>query len=157
MIIFCGHLKASVKWHEAVYKTFAKMLGLVVKELTTPKLRGKSNLEAYLTDNPCDFLIYKSANYGELPAGSKGFHIYRDPRDMLVSGYYSTKTSHPEGGISRLKKQRKIPNELNLEDGLISEMDYLDEHFKDMLGWNLSDNRFPSYSFESSSITEVNA
>lgn len=54
---------------------------------------------------------------------SKYFVILRDPRDILVSGYYSLKFSHVvEPGIS---EQRQELESANVEDGMIRTMDTL--------------------------------
>jgi hypothetical protein len=51
----------------------------------------------------------------------KGVHIIRDPRDIIVSGYFSHKFSHSldsKWGQKFLKPRRELLHQLSLEDGL---------------------------------------
>jgi hypothetical protein len=56
------------------------------------------------------------------PKASRRFVIIRDPRDTLVSGYFSLKISHPllDG---RIAYWRAVLSTLSLQDGLIYLMD----------------------------------
>lgn len=53
----------------------------------------------------------------------RAFMMIRDPRDVIVSGYFSHKNSHPLGEWSDLENIRMKLNELSLNDGLLSEID----------------------------------
>jgi hypothetical protein len=54
---------------------------------------------------------------------SKYFIVLRDPRDILVSGYYSMRFSHTiEGGMSEARQELESTN---FEDGMIRTMDTL--------------------------------
>jgi hypothetical protein len=52
--------------------------------------------------------------------GVKGFHVVRDPRDMVVSGYYSHKYTHPPG--EWLDAHRKKLQMMNEEEGIEEEI-----------------------------------
>jgi len=56
------------------------------------------------------------------PLDVKGFHVVRDPRDMVVSGYYSHKSSHPPGAW--LDNHRQKLQSLQLEEGITEEIRY---------------------------------
>jgi len=58
------------------------------------------------------------------PERYRAFFVSRDPRDVLVSWYFSTRYSHP--GKSR-DVHREMLNELSLEDGLAYGVDQLKE------------------------------
>jgi hypothetical protein len=149
MLVFAGHPKCSLVWHQYVYGEIFKKLNLKVNYVTRLENSAK-----YLKDNPCDFLFYKSANYSQIQPDWKGFHIYRDPRDMLISGYFSSKFSHPAENHPKLRKLRDKLHQVDIEHGLLLEMDYLDEYFRDMIGWNLNDILFLSYKFEKYFLNE---
>jgi hypothetical protein len=56
----------------------------------------------------------------------KGVHIIRDPRDIIVSGYFSHKFSHSldsKWGQKFLKPRRELLHELSLEDGINIEIE----------------------------------
>jgi len=68
------------------------------------------------------------------PPISKTVTVIRDPRDILISGYYSHKKSHPviEGMWKDLPVQRSVLLKLNKEEGLLSTIDFLDYQFNNL-------------------------
>jgi hypothetical protein len=67
-------------------------------------------------------------NYQRIPkrGPSRGFFVMRDPRDLVVSWYFSAKISHiPMGGILRMRREL---NALSKEDGLIYAIEHLQEY-----------------------------
>ena len=68
------------------------------------------------------------------PPISKTVSIIRDPRDILISGYYSHKKSHPviEGLWKDLPVQRSVLLKLNKEEGLLSTIDFLAYQFNNL-------------------------
>ena len=68
------------------------------------------------------------------PPISKTVTVIRDPRDIIVSGYYSHKESHPviEGLWKDLPVQRSVLLKLNTEEGLLSTIDFLAYQFNNL-------------------------
>jgi Sulfotransferase domain len=68
------------------------------------------------------------------PADSRHFIVLRDPRDILVSGYYSLKVSHAvEPGIP---EERQELEAVSFEDGMLRTMDTLVQPCVDIaLSW----------------------
>lgn len=54
---------------------------------------------------------------------------------MLVSGYFSSKFSHPADDHPELQQLRENLHKCSEEDGLFLEMGYLDKYFRDMRNW----------------------
>jgi hypothetical protein len=54
-----------------------------------------------------------------------GFHVIRDPRDIIVSAYYSHRYSHPNDFWPELDAHRKRLDCLDKGDGLFYIMEYL--------------------------------
>ena len=65
----------------------------------------------------------------------KAFFVLRDPRDILVSWYFSVRYSHNPMG--RIQEFRDEMNKLSLDDGLIFSMERLRraEYFQGLLSW----------------------
>jgi Sulfotransferase domain len=66
----------------------------------------KGSVDNYLNDIPKNEGI------------NKAFFVMRDPRDMLVSWYFSTKNNHVVKKGSNLEKHRRVLLELSLTEGL---------------------------------------
>lgn len=83
----------------------------------------------------------KSNNY-------HGIYIYRDPRELIVSAYFSWKNSHSGG-----HKYKKILNKLSFEDGvnhIIHEMHFNLGMFDAMVDWveNCNDDKIKIFKYE---------
>lgn len=72
--------------------------------------------------------------------GCKGVHIIRDPRDVLISGYFSHLKTHPVLS-SEMAAERALLQSLNKEEGLIKSMDGINGRTLDEMGeWNYDEN-----------------
>ncbi len=80
----------------------------------------------------------------------KAFHVIRDPRDIVVSGYFSHKNSHPVHPIFNpwLSKYRESLNSHNKDEGLLLEIDYCTTYFKRLNDWNYSNPNIYETKFE---------
>jgi hypothetical protein len=66
----------------------------------------------------------------------RGFHVIRDPRDLIVSGYFSHLYSHPTQDWSELREHRRELRLLDLVDGLRSEIDWSAQFIDNMSDWD---------------------
>jgi Sulfotransferase domain len=69
-------------------------------------------------------------------APERAFHVIRDPRDIIVSGYFSHRNSHPTSGLPELAAHRERLQEATKEEGLILEMDFSRSSLLDMAEWD---------------------
>jgi hypothetical protein len=67
-----------------------------------------------------------------------GIHLVRDPRDLLVSAYFSHKFSHSTNGWPSLATHRYRLKSLTFEDGLLLEIDFNKSVFEAMADWKLN-------------------
>lgn len=81
------------------------------------------------------YLDYHSYTSIPKPVNYKTFCIIRDPRDIIVSWYFSVKDSHPPMG--KIPEHRKMLHQLSLRDGLIYCMEYLKDFglFETLRSW----------------------
>ena len=96
-------MKEVVKEHGYEYRGFV--------DHETPQAHGpltdysttirREDLAAYVVDEGIDVMSCLAADYAQVEALQplKGVHVIRDPRDIIVSGYFSHKHSHPVGHL----------------------------------------------------------
>jgi len=65
----------------------------------------------------------------------RGVHLVRDPRDMLVSAYFSHKFSHPTSHWPELVEFRKRLHVISMEAGLLAEIDFMSVAFDALSAW----------------------
>jgi hypothetical protein len=90
-----------------------------------------------MTAKNIDFAFYGNADFRYIPALKfyRGFHVVRDPRDIIVSAYYSHKYSHPTKDWPELVRHREILNSVDKDSGLIEEIHFREEQFNEMASW----------------------
>jgi len=83
-------------------------------------------------DNEALSILDANRNY-------RGFHVIRDPRDIVVSGYFSHRYSHPVSA-DRLPWQwahrLRLESLPDIEDGLLAEIEYCATYFERLRAWN---------------------
>jgi hypothetical protein len=79
-----------------------------------------------------------------IPGPYRRFVVIRDPRDTLISGYFSWKISHE--AVGHLSQRRRILNALSKEDGLLYLLDsWLDMVTRIQLSWLEAGERLIRY------------
>jgi hypothetical protein len=102
---------------------------------TEPICRNNVYAAAYLTEE--EYKDYATSD-------SKYFVVLRDPRDILVSGYYSLRFSHSP--TPRISEVRQELESTNVEDGMLRMMDSLVEPcVKIALSWANSGSEWIRY------------
>ena len=85
-------------------------------------------------------------------------HLIRDPRDVVVSGYFSHLKTHPKNeSINKLRDRLK---KVDMNEGLFLEMDYEKNNFNSMIEWDYNQNNIYEAKLEeikdsTSSILEI--
>jgi hypothetical protein len=104
----------------------------------TPKT-FRHNLHEFCSQNKTDFLVYSNANREHLSTleNFRGFHVIRDPRDIVVSSYFSHLYSHPTAGWDYLVKHRQELQSLTKDEGLLLEiLECRRKQFEEMYKWD---------------------
>jgi hypothetical protein len=96
------------------------------------------SLRAWVDSENIESLAYTNAEIEEVSelGSHRGFHVVRDPRDVLVSGYCSHLHSHPTEQWPELEKHRKALQSLSKEEGLLKEIEFSRPFLKAMHEWN---------------------
>ena len=116
---FFGHHKCATNWIRLLFRGFCKnndwdyeVLG--GKNNLLKQDRTKNFMHMYVTAKPKHIM--------NMQENSRGFHLIRDPRDAMVSGYWSWKKSHQNNSQEILEVREKL-NNLSLESGLMEMID----------------------------------
>jgi hypothetical protein len=139
MFAYFGHHKCATTWLNDIIGQVCKRIGLSIVIIHNSELFNDS-LES-IKNHQIDFLSYINAdieNVKKLENNFIGFHVVRDPRDIVVSAYYSHLYSHPVGGgWPELIEHRKNLQNSSKDKGLFLEMDFLDNFvFQNLYKWD---------------------
>lgn len=137
--IFCylGHHKCGSQWIQSIVREFCNNTGLIHGHAFSNN-KFKPDFPSYLEEKNFDFFSYTNANYKDVLQLSnfQGFHVIRDPRDIVVSAYFSHLYSHPTDNNEMLQKEREILKSLSQEEGLIQEIKFNASNFQNMYDWD---------------------
>lgn len=139
-MLYCyfGHHKCASVWLTQLVNDIAKPMGLKVFErqmilLPNPAQNIKDNhADFYITSNSIYSIVQTLDNY-------RGFHVIRDPRDIVVSGYFSHLYSHAINSWTELEEHRKLLNSIDKDEGILREIDFSAQFLKLMYEWNYND------------------
>jgi len=141
LYVFFGHHKAASTWIFNICSAICDRLDLRFE--TNPELGQGNNLQA-------DFLAFGNASIEHVKelGDFRGFHVIRDPRDIVVSAYFSHKYSHPMEEYDWLSESRKLLKEMPQDEGIHYSIEWRDEQFERMKQWRYGDGRIFESRFE---------
>ncbi len=158
---YFGHHKGASTWIWQIVDRVCWDLGLrhdlVIDDLT-PQAHGplgvvrpggattidekidRSDLGARLRAAGSNFVSCVTADLEQADALApvRGFHVIRDPRDVVVSAYFSHRNSHPTDGLPHLAEHRERLRAADKDEGLVLEMDFSSGALRDMAEWDYS-------------------
>jgi Sulfotransferase domain len=81
------------------------------------------------------YISFESFTFLPKPQVYRAFFVQRDPRDILVSWYFSMKHSHPI--LGNIPQLRQTLNAARFEDGILYAMEHLHRsgHFEALASW----------------------
>jgi hypothetical protein len=137
LIAYFGHHKCASTWIHNIVGNVCDETGLQCSYLANDEMFNH-DLPGFVEQNDVDFLCLVNANIEhvrQLPE-FRGFHMVRDPRDILTSAYFSHLHSHQTGAWPALVEHRAKLQQVGEDEGLYLEMDFNAEVFKDMWTWD---------------------
>lgn len=149
LYVYFGHHKCASTYLGDIFRTICWDLRLEPLSVGVPASFG-GDLAAHLRSHRADFLLCLAAEsdfVGKLPP-FRGVHVIRDPRDILVSSYFSHLLSHPLSGWPALAEHRAELSRLSQADGLYRELDCRESQFAAMLAWDYSQPNILELRFE---------
>ena len=137
LMAYFGHHKCASTWIHNIVGNVCDETGMHCAYLANEEMFDH-DLPGYVAKNDVGFLCYVNAKQGtvdQLPE-FRGFHMIRDPRDILVSAYFSHLHSHKTEAWPALVEHRKRLQSVEKDEGLMLELDFNADVFEDMWTWN---------------------
>lgn len=136
---FFGHHKCATGFIDGILREICWHMGLNFQIVHEPRhFADDGSLPAYVATRKVDLLAYTNADAehtADLPL-YRGFHVVRDPRDVLVSAYFSHLHSHSTENWPELAAHRDALQSVSKEEGLFLEMDFSRRFFEHMAQWD---------------------
>jgi hypothetical protein len=137
MYVFFGHHRCATTWTVTLIQAFCRELGL--------RLAQEERYEKLPADlEEVDFLTHANATDGIVRqlAGReyRAFHVVRDPRDILVSSYFSDRYSHYVYS-QQFAQFREQLDAMEFDEGLRTELERRTTEFEALAHWNYHNPR----------------
>jgi hypothetical protein len=135
---YFGHHKCASIWIREIVSDVSTMLNFVVTHVSRAEDVPNEDLAGWLLRQKPDFFLYSNAEIRHVPAIGplRGFHVVRDPRDLIVSAYFSHLYSHPVRMWPGLVEHRQRLQSLDETDGMLLEIEYSAPVIESILNWN---------------------
>lgn len=156
---YFGIHKAASTWLISLLYDITKYMHLEHEHFHSEKIFNYDLNETILKKS-LDFVSYTNADYKtvqNLDTSYKGFHVIRDPRDIVVSSYFSHLNSHSDFMWPEINEYRKELKSLSVSDGIMATMRHLDDLsidgcsvkiFENLQGWNYNNPNIIELKFE---------
>lgn len=156
--MFFGHHKCATGWIDNILREICLHMGISFKIVHQPY-----SFEEYGTIGPLvekekiQFLSYINTNlrYTHDLKVYRAFHVVRDPRDIVVSAYFSHLHSLKAPTWDELNTLRGKLKDLSKEEGLFFELDYLKDQFRKMGEWDYNQDHILEVKMEEMSADPV--
>jgi hypothetical protein len=141
-LAYFGHHRCGSTMILIVVEKLCHYMGLKHAHFHSPKEWGhnsnSSTLDALVEHLGLDFVSYISADIKYIADKQRyrGVHVIRDPRDIVVSSYFSHRYSHPTDYWPELIEFRKSLEKLPKDEGLLENMKFTAKLRVD--GWDLN-------------------
>src|SRR5262245_17665171 len=123
LLAYFGHHKCGTGWFTEILLEVSRLSHLQPAYVHNDESCG-GHLGRFVADRGVQLLLYVNAEIDQvrtLPL-FRGFHVVRDPRDLVVSAYFSHRFSHPLQPW--LEEHRARLQGLDDEEGLLAEMQF---------------------------------
>jgi hypothetical protein len=130
LMAYFGHHKSGTRWIVKIIKSICSEAQIKYANFHSPKIFN-SDLKTTILQKKLDFFSYTNAdiNYVRNLDNFQGFHVIRDPRDIVVSAYFSHLYSHSTDEWPELIEQRKRLESSSKNEGLLLTIEFL-KHLK---------------------------
>ena len=137
LIAYFGQHKSGSNWIQHIMKEACVAADLSYDRFTRREEFG-SDLRQWVEETGTRAVSWVNAEWPYVASADfRAFHVVRDPRDILVSGYFSHLKTHPTENWPNLISFRKRLQSAVVDKGLRLEMDFMYRVWLRMAGWPL--------------------
>lgn len=153
---YFGHHKCGTSWISRVIGDVCTITGLKIAHHHYESLFD-GDIVALRRTSPFDFWRYTNADINfTRNVDLLGFHVVRDPRDLIISAYFSHLISHSDENWPRLRHYRPYLRGLSKQVGIKAEMEFCAIFLFQMLSWDYSRSNVIELRFEDLITDELN-
>lgn len=160
---YFGHHKCASTYALHIFDDMFRYMGMEHSLYYTPKMwqyhQHGMTLDRFVSDRGIDAVSFVNADSRYVGDISQyvGFHLIRDPRDIVVSGYFSHKNSHSTAAWPELDEFRKELRALPQDEGMMENIKFTAtlptdgwniELFRTMMEWDYSRENIFEMKFE---------
>ncbi len=155
LLAYFGHHKCASQWVISIIREVCGVTGLKWIDFHSARV-FQHDLPKALTEMDIDFLCYSNADYQHVSTlrNFKGFHVIRDPRDVVVSAYFSHRYSHPTTEWTDFEIYRRKLTDLSIDEGLFLTMEERAHEFREMYAWDYSNPHILEVKLEELTINQ---
>ena len=127
VLAYFGHHKAGSTWILGLVRAVCSEVGIRHAHFHSPRMFD-FNLRKTIDTRELDLVSYTMADIRfvePILRNLKGFHVIRDPRDVVVSAYFSNLSSHSNQFWPELTLYREQLAEISKDKGLLLTMEHL--------------------------------
>jgi hypothetical protein len=155
VLAYFGHHKCASAWIAGVLWRITDEIGLRyfgVYDMLTPSAIGpltewgptapfdRSELRNRVDAIGAEFVSCHTADraQAEILRAVRAFHVVRDPRDLIVSAYFSHRNSHTTEGWPHLQAHREALQAVSPEQGLLLELEFSKPELLQIGDWDFT-------------------
>lgn len=141
LMAYLGQHKCGSTWLNLMTVDLCKAAGIACARLSN-RANFKHDLGKFVREKGLGCIAWNNAEWSIMKGlDFRGFHVVRDPRDILVSAYYSHKKTHPTEEWPQLAQVRPFLEAAEFEDALFIELGFIPDVFRRLREWDISDER----------------
>ena len=145
LLVFSARHKAASSWCRAIMREAVTALGMRIVTVIAPEQWAPyGSLGEMVRQKQPDLLSLTNVSqeeYDTLPP-RRAVNVIRDPRDIVVSGYFSHRNTHAVKALGvtwhELIGHRERLRKLELSEGLLEEIEFSGYFLDHMVSWNYS-------------------
>lgn len=150
LIIHCGYHKVATTTFRKILKKIAQQFNWEFQSCKQDEL--KMGTDVFIQN-------HSQIDLSRLPP-HVGSHIIRDPRDLVISGYFyhqwcTEKWCNQKRKIYEGRSYQEVLNSLSKEEGIVFEMERSRSAIENMANWNYSNPNFIEIRLEELSANQI--